>query len=309
MLSKYCKIILMFLFIVCIFPTLYYLKVSDEKATQLKKVEYNKKIEVSGVIQDEKQTEISMAYPIYIKKCYVSENSYVNKGQLLFELDIERMKRYVKQYSLSSEYDENIFENSEIISISDKICSPESGFVSNISVKNSGIVMSGEPLCVIKDTERPILKISINQDEYPNIFVGDIVEFSPIVSKNKKYTARITDKTAVVRKESTITGGKTVIDIFAEIDCPDEYISSGLQFNGKIISPENRDIYTLPYEFINQDEVGEYTYIYQNGDIIKKYIKTGIEMESGAEILSKFDNDTIFVRDNSKGKIILEKNE
>ena len=30
-----------------------------------------------------------MSYPVYIKECLVSENDYVNKGQLIFTLDLD----------------------------------------------------------------------------------------------------------------------------------------------------------------------------------------------------------------------------
>ena len=109
-----------------------------------------------------------------------------------------------------------------------------------------------------------------------------------------------------MRRENTLTGSKNVVDIFAEIDGCDDYITGGLQFTGVVVSPEKNSIYTLPYEYINQDDNGEYVNIYTNNQISKQYIETGIETEEYVEIKTQLPLNTIFIKENAGGKVLIE---
>jgi len=305
--KKYYKGILILLFVICLFPFVYYSNIENRQVTQLKREIYNKKLSVTGVIQSEDQTEISMAYPVYIKECYVNENSYVNKGQLLFTLDIEKMKNTAKAYSFTDTKISNItFNNEDLLNISKEIYASENGIVKEISAQSGALVMAEDNLCIIEKDDSPILKITLNQEDYSNVEVGDKIEFSPVIAPSKKYSGTVTDKTAVIRKESSFTGSKTVIDVFADIDFADEYIYQGVQISGTLSKENGKAIYTLPYQFINQDEKGEYVNIYENGHIKKEYIDIGIETETSAEILTTFALNTLFIKDNYKGKLLLE---
>ena len=119
---------------------------------------------------------------------------------------------------------------------------------------------------------------------------------------NRNYTGTITDKTAIIRKEVALTGNKTVIDVYASIDNIDEYLVSGLDVSGKIVKNENILIPTLPYEYINQDDYGEYVNIIENGEISKVYIETGAEDQEYTEIKTYFDKDTVFLKNTYTGK-------
>ena len=305
--AKIYKLLMIIILILCALPFVYYLNVENHQVTQIKKELYNKKLSVVGVIQSDEQTEISMAYPVYIKKCYVNENSYVNKGQILFTLDLEKMLSTAKAYDFTDTKTSSFtFNNENLLGISREICASESGIVKEITAQSGALVMAEDNLCIIEKADKPILKITLNQEDYSNVEIGDRIEFNPVIAPSRKYSATVTDKTAVIRKENSLTGNKTVIDVFADIDFADEYIYQGVQISG-ILSKENgKTIYTLPYQFINQDEKGEYVNIYENGHIKKEYIDIGIETETSAEILTTFALNTLFIKDNYKGKLLLE---
>lgn len=302
----YCKVLLSVMLFVALLPAAYFKNIKSTDAIQLEKTNYQQTINVSGTVDTENKTEIKLSYPIIIDKCYINNNDYVNKGQLLFTLDIEKMKSYVKSNDLTQYFQtNNSFIKADIFDISKEIFATSSGTISELSAFSGDIVLSEEILCVINKDDSLILKITINQDDYQNINVGDTVTFSPTITPGKKYQATICDTPASIRKESSISGTKTVIDIFAVIDNPDDCLVSGLQFSGTVKKPHQETIYTLPYEFINQDEQGEYVNLYSDGHTSKIYIDTGIEIDDKVQIITKFNDNSIFLKDICKRKSLL----
>ena len=307
--KNYIKVLLSVMLFVNILPIIFFSNLDYTEATNLKNINYQKELEVTGTIESEKPVNVILSYPVYIKECHITENSYVNKGQLLFTLDTEKMQQAVNDnyFTVYKSINSDI-NKSDLMDISREIYASESGTVSDIAAYSGDIVMAEEPLCIIEKSDELMLKITLNQEDYDDISIGDQIVFSPSVAPKRLYNGTVLDKTAVVRKETSLTGSRTVIDVFASIDTIDEYITQGLSFTGTIIKSDKRTIYTLPYEFINQDENGEYVNIYINGDFVKEYIETGIETETYTEIKTAFSPDTIFVKDIHKGKYLLEYN-
>ena len=305
------RIILSSLFLVFIFavtPLVYLSDIEIAEVTSITEREYEDIFEVNGTVDAVNEIPIYLSYPVYIKECHISENDYVNKGQLLFTLDIEKMEQAVKSDYLTDYAEVYSVNKSDLIGISDKIYASESGYVRNIANENGSIVLSEENLCTITSSDNLQLKITLNQEDYWRIAVGDRINFSLIILPNTEFEGIINDKTAVIRKETTLTGSKTVIDVFANINSEDKRITDGLQFSGRIIKSNEKPIYTLPYEYINQDEEGEYINIFSDGEIIKKYVETGIETEEYTEILNIEDKDLLIIKNScdTKGKIVLK---
>ena len=279
------------------------------EATYLAETEYNPAVEVNGTIVSGKAIPVSLSYPVFIKEQFVFENDFVNKGQLLFTLDTEKMKSVVKANDLpvySEAY--SSLDKSVFMSISDKIYASESGYITQIAANEGSIVLSDENLCVINTEDDLMLKITINQEDYSKISVGDRLEFSPLIMPLSVYGGQICNKPATIRKQSGLTGSKTVVDIYATIDNVDEKLVDGLQFSGKVYKNNQNTIMILPYEYINQDDDGEYLNIYSANDVQKVYVETGIENKEYIEILTPFEKDTIFLKNdyNGKNKIMIK---
>ena len=283
-----CLLIMTFIFAVPFFT----LKdIEIVQATYLTEIEYCPAIEVNGTIESGEVIPIGLSYPVFIKEQFVFENDFVNKGQLLFALDTEKMKSAVKASDLPV-YSEvySSMDKSTFISIPDKIYASESGYISQISANEGSVVLSDENLCVITTNDDLMLKITINQEDYNKISVGDKLEFSPLIMPLS------------VRKQTSLTGSKTVVDIFATIDNCDEKLVDGLQFSGKVYKNNNNTIMMLPYEYINQDDEGEYLNIYSANGVQKVYVETGAENKDYIEILTSFENSTLFLKNDYSGK-------
>lgn len=295
-----CLMIMTFIFTVPFF-TLKDIEIVE--ATYLTETEYCPAVEVNGTIESGKAIPVSLSYPVFIKEQFVFENDFVNKGQLLFTLDTEKMKSAVKSSDLSvyaeaySSLDKSVF-----MSISDKIYASESGYITQIAAYEGSVVLSDENLCVINTEDDLMLKITINQEDYSKISVGDKLEFSPLIMPLSVYNGQISNKTANLRKQTSLTGSKTVVDLYATIDNVDEKLVDGLQFSGKVYKNNKDIIMMLPYEYLNQDDEGEYLNIYSANGVQKVYVETGTENKDYIEILTPFENSTLFLKNDYSGK-------
>ncbi|MBE6887028.1 MAG: biotin/lipoyl-binding protein [Ruminococcaceae bacterium] len=299
-LSVLCLIIT---FILLFLPLIIFSDIQIVEATHITKRKYSPVLEVNGTIESGETIPVSLSYPVCIKECHISENDYVNKGQLIFTLDLEMMENALKNNYLS-EYTEaySSADKSIFLSMSENIYATESGYISQLTAENGSVILSDENLCVISTGDELLLKITLNQDDYSLVSVGDNVRFSPLIMPSRVYYGKISNKTALIRKENSLTGTKTVVDIYATIQNADDKLVSGLQFSGKILKNSAKSIYTLPYEYINQDENGEFVNIFNNGKITKHYIETGAEELNYTEILTAFDDNTLFIKNNYNGK-------
>ena len=302
-----CIVVLMMLAVVA--PFLYYSNIDTTQAIRLSEINYQKKLDISGVIQSAETTSINLSYPVYIKDVYVQENNYVNKGQLLFTTDTEKMEELLSKYNSATYASAGIsFDKTSMLYIdTDKIYATESGVIYDISSADS-FIMAEDTLCKIETSDNVMLKITLNQEDYSKVFVGDVIDFTPIIAPAKHYKAIVTDNTAVMRKETSLTGSKTVVDIYAQIDLSDDYLSRGMDCYGTLTNGNVQKIKTLPYDYVKQDDNGEFVHIYNenNNETHKVYIETGIETADYVQILTDFPSDTLFVKNSFKGKVLID---
>lgn len=92
------------------------------------------------------------------------------------------------------------------------------------------------------------------------------------------------------------------MDVIVDFDRLDDQIKSGFSVKAVIETAPKKEFYTLPYECIEQDEKGEYVYIYQYGKAWKKYIETGIEKTDTVEIKSGIEWDDRVIANASKAE-------
>ena len=302
------KLMVVFLFSAAILPCVVVNRIETVKATHIKSISYTPSLDITGTIESAKSTEIKLSYPVYVRESCVTENSYVNKGQLMFVIDTEKMQEAVKMYDFTEYIDANISaDNSVLMQLSDKIYATESGFVRNISALDNSFIMAEEKLCVIDSGQEVMLKITLNQEDYRKVSVGDVVTFSSVTNPDRAYTAVIADKTAHIRKEAGLTGSKTVVDVFANIINADSGVVSGLEICG-VSSKEPINMSVLTYDYVGQDENGQYVVVYENGDTEKVYVETGRETDDYLEILTTFDSKSVFIKPDIENteKLLLE---
>lgn len=110
--------------------------------------------------------------------------------------------------------------------------------------------------------------------------------------------------------ENIKSGGKSgvAVKIKIGIDNPDEKLKAGYTAKAKLYTSDAKTIAIVPYEAVNQDDIGEFVYVFENNSAKKRYITTGKELSNGIEISSGLiPGDKIITVDSrySDGRTIL----
>ncbi|MBR5521604.1 MAG: HlyD family efflux transporter periplasmic adaptor subunit [Oscillospiraceae bacterium] len=283
-------------------------KIKFANATTLKKIEYVNDINVVGEFESLNKTQIKLSYPIIVKEIYVNENEYINQGQAIFSIDIDKMQSVLNGNITSEVANQlsgiNIAEvnDNKILSYiaDDTIYSPVNGIITEHNLYEGAVILKNNNIVTLSDTDTLYAKFSLSQQDFGKVKVGDTVIIKSAAFPEKIYYGEISDKNAVVRKQVSVTGTNVVIDVFAEIKNPDDNITEGLQLSGKITADKNEVKNMLEHRYINQDSGGEFVFVLKNGSAEKTYVTCGVENTDYTEILTHFGNDTIFLDGNLK---------
>ncbi len=260
--------------------------------TNLKNIDYTNYLNVTGEFINADSEEIMFSYPIYIKEVFVKENSNVLKNQALFSIDKEKMQEMLSEYNYT-----NTPENlaNEISVLPETVYSNSEGYITGLNIENDKLMMANTKLLSISKTNNMLAKFTVSQSDFGKISVGDKVYITSLAFKDKVYEGEINSETAIIYEEVSALGSNVSIDIFADIYNIDEKIADGLQLTARIEETSSVNINILEYEYINQDENGEFVYILKDGIAKKEYIISGIETQEGIEILNDFNVNTIFI--------------
>ena len=288
------------------------------KAQFLAPKEYIQQINVNGEFQSKDKTDITLPYPVCIKDVLVKQNTYVNNGQPLFTIDKEKMLRLLngqEQIDLSGYMmDAQLLDymsyrnNIDISNIPDTVYSECSGIITAINIATDTVSVPESTLITIGSSDQVVAKFSLSQFEYGKISVGDKVKITPVAFSNTHYNGVITNDNAIIKKSASINGNQVTVDVFAYIADTDAKVADGLQINGVIDIGEPRMINVIDYDYVNQDENGQYVMTFDKGIARKTYIATGLETSQYTEILNDFNENTVFIRGDIKegDRVILQ---
>ena len=274
------------------------------------KKEYVQQINVNGEFYSKGKADITLSYPVCIKDILVEENSYVNNGQALFTIDKDKMLKLLngqEQIDLSAYMADRLLTDYiangtdiDISNIPDTVYADCSGIVTSLNISSDSVAMPENTLITIGSSDQVVARFSLSQLDYGKISVGDKVKITPVAFSDTHYNGVITNDNAIIKKSATINGTQITVDVFAYITDADAKVADGLQINGVIDISEPRQIDIIDYDFVNQDENGQYVMIFEKGTARKKYIETGLETGNYTEVLSNFDDNTVFIKGDIK---------
>jgi multidrug efflux pump subunit AcrA (membrane-fusion protein) len=151
---------------------------------------------------------------------------------------------------------------------------------------------------IYRDEETGAVSVQtfINEKDISHIKTGLKTEITGAAFPDKTYQATVIAIAGTAQKIVVANATKTVVEVWAQIDNPDDTLKSGYTASVKILtgSPEKKRL--LPYDVVNQDEVGEYIYVLKGNTAVKRYIKTGDELPEGLEVISGLDENEEVIR-------------
>ncbi|MDR0739017.1 MAG: efflux RND transporter periplasmic adaptor subunit [Oscillospiraceae bacterium] len=275
----------------------------------------------SGKVEFSKTCNVFGGAPcVMIKEIVAQEGETVEEGQLIFKVykqdidlgidpkklpafttakDFSNMsvaeaqalcEEYSKAIKNSEKKTQNNSVNSEKNQVTD-IVSPTSGVLYSVDVREGDRVLENRPLGTIADTSTIQIRLKINESQIPNIKEGQPVTITGAGFKKEVYFGNIKQISRKAEGNSENGNSDACVNTIVEIEDPDESIRLGFTAKCRITISENPNILFVPYKSVKTDDDGrEFVFKYENGKIIKVYIKTGKEFPEGFEILSGIKN-------------------
>lgn len=258
----------------------------------------------TGNIQETEKKDIYLDVPVKASNVSVEVGDYVEEGQELAVIDKQGTLQSIQTQSQSvlENYSGGIPQSvinqfagssgatydgaASVSEIPDTITAPASGIVTGLNVSNSALSDPTKAVVTVSKLDRLSVKASINEQNISDIQVGQQAVITGSGFKDKEYTAVVSKIYPSARQVYSGSSTVTVVDVLLNIDNPDEKLKPGLSAKSKIYTSEEKEVLTVPYEAVIQDEQGqEYVYIYSGGSAVKTPIKTGRELDEGFEVI------------------------
>ena len=144
---------------------------------------------------------------------------------------------------------------------------------------------SGYSIATVAGTDYLVVSAAVSENDIARVAEGQQVLFRCAAYPDDIFTGTVSRIASAARNQYNGAVLETVVDILVTPDEPDERLRSGLSADIEVQLSDPRKICVLPYSAIGQDEAGEYVYVYENGEAVRRNIFTGAEFSDGAEVI------------------------
>ena len=247
-------------------------------------------ITCTGSIQAADCQDVYVDIPCVAGKVNVKAGDDVEKGDLLFTVDVEATKEVLASVS-------NI--SSSLISkqINQKVTAPVSGKVSTINVAEGEAIDSDTPCAVISSSDTLQVKVAIYEDSIKNVKVGQTAVVTGQAFQNDRYTGTVTYISSSARQKYSGTSSETVVDALITLTDSDDSVKPGLTAKTKIQIGTKSECIIVPYDYVMQDDDNqEYVFLYKKGRAVKCNVETGKEYYDGFEIVSGLSSGDLVIK-------------
>lgn len=236
----------------------------------------------------------------------------VKKGDLLFSIDIPKLKEYLENALVGgSDNTEMLYYISEVLNTKEKVESAISqlkphyyaqkdGIVTAFNLENNALNNPLLPVVSIANSNELIISADIPIENSAQLQKGQNAYITLENGKNTQLEGNIKQVSSIAKPK--ISGTKTTVCVPIEISLKNinDDVFPGIPANVQIQTGDRKDIFCLSFMAIGQDEKGEYVYTYNKGQLEKKHIETGEELNGKVQILSGLTPQDFIVADVAK---------
>lgn len=258
---------------------------------------YSESVTGTGELAYLGQHDITSALPLVIEKILVREGDIVKVGDTIATIDRESSAALIESLGQIAALAISASNLSTAVALlPEKITSDCSGRV--ISASNSGqAVQSGYSIATVAQTEDLAVTAAVSELDIAKVSVGQNVRFRLAAYPDDVFSGTVSAISQAARNQYNGAVLETVVDVTITPVEADERLKSGLSAEVEIQLSEPRKIYVLPYSAIAQDNTGEYVYVYENGNAVRRDIFTGAEFADGTEIKTGISASDIVFKD------------
>lgn len=287
------------IFLVLMIPQLVAQYLPSVKVTNMKTDAYSEVVFASGTVEEQNKTAVTSDFPLLFKKVNVSVGEWVNAGDVLMEvdkagtigllLDLAANSMDSSAGNLTLTLLQLLGETStEQIStlLPETITAPKNGVVTRIDAVQGTLLLPGQQLAAIADNNSLLATVSVPETDISKISLGQKVAMTGVASRDASCMGTVVKIASAARKQLSGTTLETVIDVTVNIEDGEENFRPGYTVKAELEVEAPRQVNLLPYEAIGQDENGdEFVYVYQDGNAVRRFIKSGVETSNGVEIM------------------------
>ena len=249
----------------------------------------------AGEFSYESEHEITCALPVVIERLYVEEGDVIAAGDTVALVDKKASAAFIQSLGRMNMLSFAATDlGAATALIPEKITSDCSGRVISTCGSNSAVQSGTGIVTVANGGELGIVAV-VSELDIAKVEVGQDVMFTPAAYPDEVFFGKVSGISSAARSCYNGAVLETVVDVRITPCVPDKRFKSGLSADVSIILSEPREIVVLPYSVIEQDEVGEYVYVYEDGQAVRRDIRTGEEFADGTEVcFGVSDDDEIF---------------
>ena len=255
---------------------------------------YSETISGSGTVRYINQSEITCSLPVVIKKMCVSEGDFVETGAVVAEIDKESSTALVMSLAQVNALNVATADLQAVVAlIPESVVSNSAGRV--VSVSRAGqAVLSGESIAVVAEQDSVAVEAAISELDIAKIQLGQPAVFELSAYPGEKIFGTVSHIAETARHQYNGTVIETVVDILVTPELSaDARLKSGFSAEVSIGLSEPYEIVVAPYSAIEQDEISEYVYVYENGGAVRRNIVTGREFADGTEVCAGLSSEDI----------------
>lgn len=246
---------------------------------------YNECVAGSGSLTYIGQRDITSALPLVIKRFCVAEGDSVSVGDTVALVDKEGTASLIESLGQVSQLAVAAANLSTAVSlIPEKVTADCSGRVISTAMDGAA-VESGYSIATVAGTNSLVVSAAVSENDIARVQEGQRVLFRCAAYPNDVFTGTVSRIASAARNQYNGAVLETVVDILVEPDSADERLRSGLSADIEIQLSDTRKICVVPYSAIGQDEAGEFVYVYENGEAVRRNIFTGAEFSDGTEVI------------------------
>lgn len=162
------------------------------------------------------------------------------------------------------------------------IFSPLNGLVTKRDIEVGEIVAANATAISVLSTAKFEIEANVSENEIAKINLGDpVVMTLDALGPDEKFAGKI----IAIDPAETIVSGVIYYRVTSVFDAEDARIKSGMTVNMDIQTAEKNGVLTLPYYLIKSRGNEKFVQVLNNGQVVERTVKTGLEGETMIEIV------------------------
>ena len=268
---------------------------------------------VTGIVEQQAQTELYPEIPLVIKEVLADAGDTVSAGQPIATVDLNATKEalvsllkaaeVVPEKYLEAFSDVHVDESMLSAVIPETLCAPASGTLLTTLLSPGKLVTPQSPAAVIGKGGTLRIKLSVPEDVIGTVKTGDLAVFKTNATGTSRYGAIVTKIAPAAEQTISGTSQQTVVYVYATVCTDATNLRPGYTVTASIKNAQqtNATAMLVPYEAVLQDDEGtEYVYLYENNRAIRRDVETGEEYETGVAVTKGLNGTEVLVENASE---------